>query len=125
MKGWMQRAQVRAVPDSVLVVLLKRSHRQQLPHRLLSVHLLCPLPMHHISQTSSCSLRRVAARAAKPSLARGAHKDTKFSNEGRAAILKGVEVIAIRKSRQRHSWSERCVTSMRSRPTGLTFGCRS
>jgi chaperonin GroEL len=27
-------------------------------------------------------------------LARGAHKDIKFSNEGRAAILKGVEILA-------------------------------
>jgi chaperonin GroEL len=50
--------------------------------------------MHHLSQTSSRSLRRAAAQAAKPSLARGAHKEIKFSNEGRAAILKGVEVLA-------------------------------
>lgn len=27
-------------------------------------------------------------------LARGAHKEIKFSNEGRAAILKGVDVLA-------------------------------
>jgi chaperonin GroEL len=29
-----------------------------------------------------------------PSLTRGAHKDIKFSNEGRASILKGVDVLA-------------------------------
>jgi chaperonin GroEL len=50
--------------------------------------------MHHLTNTSSRSLRRAAAQATKPSLARGAHKDIKFSNEGRASILKGVEVLA-------------------------------
>lgn len=50
--------------------------------------------MHHLSQTSSSALRRAAAKAVKPSLARGAHKDIKFSNEGRASILKGVDVLA-------------------------------
>ena len=49
--------------------------------------------MHTVSSTSSRSLRR-AAQAAKPVLARGAHKDIKFSNDGRAAILKGVDVLA-------------------------------
>ncbi|KIM91787.1 hypothetical protein PILCRDRAFT_811057 [Piloderma croceum F 1598] len=48
--------------------------------------------MHHLTPTS---LRRAAARAAtRPSLARGAHKEIKFSNEGRAAILKGVDILA-------------------------------
>ncbi|KIM81641.1 hypothetical protein PILCRDRAFT_821407 [Piloderma croceum F 1598] len=51
--------------------------------------------MHYLTQTSSTSLRRAAARAAtKPSLTRGAHKEIKFSNEGRAAILKGVDILA-------------------------------
>lgn len=50
--------------------------------------------MHQLSQTSSRTLRRAAARVTKPSLARGAHKDIRFSNEGRAAILKGVDVLA-------------------------------
>ncbi|KAI0942203.1 chaperonin [Taiwanofungus camphoratus] len=50
--------------------------------------------MHHLSQSSSAALRRAAAKAAKPTLARGAHKDIKFSNEGRASILKGVDVLA-------------------------------
>lgn len=50
--------------------------------------------MHHLTQTSSKALRRAATRASKPSLARGAHKEIKFSNEGRAAILKGVDVLA-------------------------------
>lgn len=49
--------------------------------------------MHTVSSTSSRSLRR-AAQAAKPVLARGAHKEIKFSNDGRAAILKGVDVLA-------------------------------
>lgn len=45
--------------------------------------------MHRLSTTSSRSLRK-----AVPSLARGAHKEIKFSNEGRASILKGVDVLA-------------------------------
>lgn len=50
--------------------------------------------MHHLSQSSSSALRRAAAKAAKPTLARGAHKEIKFSNDGRAAILRGVDVLA-------------------------------
>ena len=50
--------------------------------------------MHHLSQSSSAALRRAAAKAAKPALARGAHKEIKFSNDGRASILKGVDVLA-------------------------------
>ena len=54
--------------------------------------------MHRLSTTSSRSLRRAATRAANkvsaPSLTRGAHKDIKFSNEGRASILKGVDILA-------------------------------
>ena len=50
--------------------------------------------MHRLSTTSSRSLRRAAVKAAKPSLVRGAHKEIKFSNEGRASILKGVDVLA-------------------------------
>ncbi|KAH9850534.1 chaperonin GroL [Lenzites betulinus] len=49
--------------------------------------------MHHLSASSSV-VRRQAAKAVKPVLARGAHKEIKFSNEGRAAILKGVDVLA-------------------------------
>jgi chaperonin GroEL len=49
--------------------------------------------MHRLSTTSSRSLRRAAQKAA-PSLTRGAHKEIKFSNEGRANILKGVDVLA-------------------------------
>lgn len=48
-----------------------------------------------ISGTSSRSLRRAVAKSpTAPSLTRGAHKEVKFSNEGRAAILKGVDVLA-------------------------------
>ena len=47
---------------------------------------------------STASLRRAAAKATNkvstPSLTRGAHKEIKFSNEGRASILKGVDVLA-------------------------------
>ncbi|EKM49649.1 uncharacterized protein PHACADRAFT_265217 [Phanerochaete carnosa HHB-10118-sp] len=50
--------------------------------------------MHHLSHNSTRALRRAAARAARPSLTRGAHKEIKFSNDGRASILKGVDVLA-------------------------------
>jgi chaperonin GroEL len=50
--------------------------------------------MHRLSTTTSRSLRRAAAKASKPTLTRGAHKEIKFSNEGRASILKGVDVLA-------------------------------
>ena len=52
--------------------------------------------MHTISNTSSRALRRAATKAlrAQPALTRGAHKEIKFSNEGRASILKGVDVLA-------------------------------
>ncbi|KAF8961721.1 chaperonin Cpn60/TCP-1 family [Flammula alnicola] len=53
--------------------------------------------MHRLSTTSSRSIRRAAAKASRsatPALTRGAHKDIKFSNEGRASILKGVDVLA-------------------------------
>lgn len=45
-----------------------------------------------LSSSSSKALRRAAAKA--PKLTRGAHKEIKFSNEGRASILKGVDVLA-------------------------------
>ena len=48
--------------------------------------------MHHVKSRSLAAARRVAT--AKPVLARGAHKEIKFSNDGRAAILKGVDVLA-------------------------------
>ena len=50
--------------------------------------------MHRLSTTSSRSLRRAAAKAVAPSLTRGAHKEIKFSNEGRACILRGVDILA-------------------------------
>ena len=45
------------------------------------------------SRTGS-ALRRTAPKAARSVLARGAHKEVKFSNEGRAAMLAGVETLA-------------------------------
>ena len=50
--------------------------------------------MHAISSSSSRAARKAVAKAARPVLARGAHKEIKFSNEGRASILKGVDVLA-------------------------------
>ena len=50
--------------------------------------------MHHLTSTSSRAFKRAATKAVKPSLTRGAHKEIKFSNEGRASILKGVDVLA-------------------------------
>ena len=58
-----------------------------------TINSLTHTKMHRLSTTSSRSLRRAAAKA-KPTLARGAHKEIKFSNEGRAGILKGVDVLA-------------------------------
>lgn len=49
--------------------------------------------MYRLSTTSARSIRP-AARTAQPLLTRGAHKEIKFSNEGRAGILKGVDVLA-------------------------------
>jgi len=50
--------------------------------------------MHHLSSSSSRALRRATPKATRAVLARGAHKEIKFSNEGRASILKGVDVLA-------------------------------
>lgn len=60
------------------------------------VHHLPAVVMHHLSHQSTRALRRAATKAARaqPLLARGAHKEIKFSNEGRASILKGVDVLA-------------------------------
>jgi len=43
---------------------------------------------------STSAVRRSAPKAAKAILGRGAHKEIKFSNEGRAAMLAGVDVLA-------------------------------
>lgn len=52
--------------------------------------------MHHFSKRSASALRRasVSAPKAKTVIARGAHKEIKFSNDGRAAILAGVDILA-------------------------------
>jgi chaperonin GroEL len=47
----------------------------------------------HAARSSRSALRRTA-QAAKPILARGAHKEVRFSNEGRAAMLAGVDILA-------------------------------
>lgn len=49
--------------------------------------------MYRLSSSSSHSLR-AAAKAAKPSLTRGAHKDILFSSAGRTAIAKGINILA-------------------------------
>ena len=51
----------------------------------------------HADRASTTVIRpacRAAAKAARPVLARGAHKGIKFSDDGRAHILKGVGVLA-------------------------------
>jgi len=45
------------------------------------------------SRTGS-TLRRAVPKKARSVLARGAHKEVKFSNEGRAAMLAGVDTLA-------------------------------
>ena len=53
--------------------------------------------MHRAPTLSSRAVRRAAQRASAKSLqqqTRNAHKEIKFSNDGRAAILKGVDVLA-------------------------------
>ena len=50
--------------------------------------------MHRIGSSSTSVLRRAAQKSTKPSLVRGAHKEIKFSNEGRASILSGVDILA-------------------------------
>ncbi|GJJ13193.1 chaperonin [Clathrus columnatus] len=49
--------------------------------------------MHHLTKRSTTALRRGAPQA-KSILARGAHKEIKFSNEGRTSMLNGVEMLA-------------------------------
>ena len=49
--------------------------------------------MHRLGSSSSSAARR-AVKAAKPVLTRGAHTEIKFSNDGRASILAGVDVLA-------------------------------
>jgi chaperonin GroEL len=50
--------------------------------------------MHHISKRAASALRAAGKSRAVPALARGAHKEIKFSNEGRAAMLAGVDILA-------------------------------
>ena len=49
--------------------------------------------MHRLGARSPSAIRR-AAKSSKPVLVRGAHKEIKFSNEGRASILAGVDILA-------------------------------
>lgn len=51
--------------------------------------------MHRLSSSSAVrAASRASTSSKKPALARGAHKEIKFSNDGRASILKGVDVLA-------------------------------
>ena len=50
--------------------------------------------MLRIGNASGAAARRISVKSKKPVLARGAHKDIKFSNDGRASILAGVDVLA-------------------------------
>lgn len=58
-----------------------------------SSFLLSAIAMHRLGSRSSSAIRR-ASKSAKPVLARGAHKEIKFSNDGRASILAGVDMLA-------------------------------
>ena len=49
--------------------------------------------MHRLGSRSSSAIRR-STKSAKPALTRGAHKEIKFSNDGRASILAGVDILA-------------------------------
>jgi len=49
--------------------------------------------MHHLSKTASARASKYSARGVVQQT-RGAHKEIKFSNDGRASILKGVETLA-------------------------------
>jgi hypothetical protein len=51
-------------------------------------------PAAMIPSRTGSTLRRAAPKAARSVLARGAHKEVKFSNEGRAAMLAGVDTLA-------------------------------
>ena len=51
--------------------------------------------MHRLSNASSSAICHVATKVTKPALKRGAHTEVKFSNHGRASILKGVDVLAV------------------------------
>lgn len=52
------------------------------------------LPPNMFPARSSSLIRRTGPQVAKAILARGAHKEIKFSNEGRAAMLAGVDILA-------------------------------
>ena len=54
-----------------------------------------PPTMHHLSKSSSKVARGVVGGSSATRVARRyAHKEVKFSNEGRASILAGVDVLA-------------------------------
>jgi chaperonin GroEL len=50
--------------------------------------------MHHLSKSASASARASKYSRGVVQQIRGAHKEIKFSNDGRASILKGVETLA-------------------------------
>ena len=59
------------------------------------VHIRFSPPMHRLSQSSGKVARRAVGGPSAVRVARRyAHKDVKFSNEGRASILAGVDVLA-------------------------------
>jgi chaperonin GroEL len=50
--------------------------------------------MHRSSSMMRTSLSGLPRNSRSLVLSRGAHKEVKFSNEGRAAMLKGVDILA-------------------------------
>jgi hypothetical protein len=78
--------------EKFLRVLAKQKLSLALAFLFVSGNSLSLSPM--IPIRSSSSVRRNGAKVVKTVLARGAHKEIKFSNEGRAAMLAGVDVLA-------------------------------
>ncbi len=60
-------------------------------------HYLSPLIMNRLTSSASSALRTTSARRSTSILAQrgyAQHKQVLFSNEGRAAMLKGVDILA-------------------------------
>jgi chaperonin GroEL len=50
--------------------------------------------MNRLSKSASARASRLSSSRVVYQQSRGAHKEIKFSNDGRASILKGVEMLA-------------------------------
>lgn len=92
--GWLEKGRGKRVRDrdahiqTILLLVLVLFFRSLFP--FVSFELI----MHRISSPSSRTIRRAAQKSVVKTQTRGAHKEIKFSNEGRASILNGVDVLA-------------------------------